>query len=170
MHEIPWRVRIGLIVAGYAGALALSAMWIIRRYLAGLRDPDMFSGGMGAGGDWFLELFIVGLFLVPTFFLVLLIRNSEVAYTKFAKIMLGFGLTAPVSVGLMAIPAIGQGNTLMGSLALYRIFAFPMSWFGLIAFCVMAKFKRPRRLILYSLFIEFGTFAFMLVMSSKLVG
>ncbi len=66
MNAIPWRVKIGLIVAGYAGVAVVSAIWIFRRYLAGLRDPDMFSGGMGAGGDWFLELFIVGLFLIPT--------------------------------------------------------------------------------------------------------
>lgn len=169
MNAVPWRVKIGIVAAGYAGASGLSALWIIRRYLAGLRDPDMFSGGMGAGGDWFLELFIVALFLIPTFFLVLVIRDSEPASTRFAKVMLAFGLTAPLSVGLMAIPAFGQTNSLIGSFALYRIFAFPMSLFGLIGFCALAKFKRPRRLILYSLFIEIGTFAFMLLMSSALV-
>ncbi len=170
MNAIPWRVKIGLIVAGYAGVAVVSALWIVRRYLAGLRDPDMFSGGMGAGGDWFLELCIVGLFLIPTFFLVLVIRNSEAAYTKFAKVLLGFGLTAPLSMGLMAIPAFGQTNSLVGSVALYRVFAFPMSLVGLIGCCVLAKFKRPRRLILYSLLSEIGTFAFLMFMSSKFAG
>jgi len=151
----------GLVVTGYAGVAIVAAALIARRYLAGLRDPDMFSGGMGAGGDWFLELFLVGLVLIPTFLLALLIRNSETAYTKLAQILLGFAIAAPVSVALMAIPAIGQTNkfpgSFIGSICLYRVFAFPMTLVGLAGCCVLAKFKRPRRLILYSLLTEIGT-------------
>lgn len=150
----------GLVVAGYAGVLAVAAMLIVRRYIAGLRDPDMFSGGMGAGGDWMLELIIVAMLFAPTFLLALLLRNSEESSTKFAKVLLGFALSLPVCAALMAIPAVGQTNNLPGSLlgyvCLYRVFAFPMTLFGLIGCCVLAKFKRPRRLILYSLLIETG--------------
>ncbi len=99
-----------------------------------------------------------------------MIRNSEPAVTKFAKVLLGFALTAPLSMGLMAIPAFGQTNSLVGSVTLYRVFAFPMSLVGLIGCCVLARFKRPRRLILYSLFIEIGMFAFLMFMSSKFAG
>jgi hypothetical protein len=155
------RAGMGVVVVGYAGVFVVAAALIARRYFAGLRDPDMFSGGMGAGGDWFLELFLVGLALIPTFLLALLIRNSETAYTKFAQILLGFAIAAPVSVALMAIPAIGQSNrfpgSLLGYVCLYRVFAFPMTVVGLAGFCVLAKFKRPRRLILYSLLTEIGT-------------
>ena len=159
------RIKIGFVVAGYAGVLGVAAMMILRRYLAEQRDPDMFSGGMAAGGDWMLELFLVGLFLIPIFFLVLLIRDSETAYTKFAQVLLGFGLTAPASMALMAIPAVGQSNSLLGSFCLYRIFGFPMTTVGLAGSCVLAKFKRSRRLILYSLLIEIGSFGLMLVLT-----
>jgi hypothetical protein len=152
--SISKRVKIGVVMAGYAGVLAVAAMMIVRRYLAGQRDPDMFSGGMGAGGDWMLELFLVGLLLIPTFLLALIIRNSETAYTRFAQVLLGFGLTAPACMGLMFVPAIGQSNGWLGSLCLYRIFAFPMTSVGLAGCCVLARFKRPRRLILYAILIE----------------
>ena len=164
--QIPRRVQIGFIAACYAGVLAVAAALITRRYLAELQDPATFSSGMAAGGDWFLELFIVGLLLIPTFFLVLLIRNSEAAYTTFAKVLLGFGLSAPASIGIMAIPAFGQTNSLIGSFALYRIFGFPMTLVGLIGCCVLAKFKRPRRLILYSVLTEIMTFVLLIVLSS----
>lgn len=158
MIAISWRVKLGLVVAGYAGILAVAALMITARYLAEQRDPATFNSGMAAGGDWMLELFLVALLLVPTFFLVLLIRNSERAYTKFAQILLGFGASAPASLAVMMIPAVGQTNSLIGSLCLYRIFAFPMTLLGLAGSCVLAKFKRPRRLILYSLLIEIATF------------
>ena len=154
---IPWRAKVGFIVACYAAVLAVAGMWITVRYLAEQRNPADFSSGMAAGGDWFLELIIVGMLLVPTFFLALLIRNSEAAYTKFAKVLLGFGLAAPASLAFMAIPAIGKGNGLLGWVCLCRVFAFPMSAVGLAGCCVLAKFKRPRRLILYSLLIEIAT-------------
>ena len=154
---IPWRAKVGFIVACYAAVLAVAGMWITVRYLAEQRNPADFDSGMAAGGDWFLELIIVGMLLVPTFLLALLIRNSEAAYTRFAKVLLGFALAAPASLALMAIPAIGKGNGLLGWVCLYRVFAFPMSAIGLAGCCVLGKFKRPRRLILYSLLIEIAT-------------
>lgn len=154
MYSISWRVKMGVVAAGYAGVVAVAAMMIVGRYLAEQRDPATFNSGMAAGGDWMLELFLVGLFLVPTFLLALLIRNSETAYTRFAQVLLGFGLTAPASMGLMFVPAVGGSNGWLGAFCLYRICAFPMSTVGLAGCCVLAKFKRPRRLILYSILIE----------------
>jgi len=166
---IPRRVKVGVIVAGYAGVVLVAAALIVRRYLAEQLDPITFSGGMAAGGDWFLELFLVGLLLIPTSLLALLIRDSEAASTKFAKVLLGVGLSAPLCVGLMAIPAIGQGKnffaSMLGWVCLYRVFAFPMTFFGLIGLCVLAKFKRPRRLILCSLLVEITTFILMFALT-----
>jgi hypothetical protein len=168
--EIPRRAQVGLVVAGYAGVIVLSALWITARYIAEQRDPAMFNGGMGAGGDWFLKLIIVGMFLAPTFFLALIIRNSEADYTKFARVLLGFALALPVSVGLMAVPAIGQTNkfpwSLVGDVCLYRVFAFPMTVVGFVGCCVLAKFKRPRRLILYSVGIEITSTLLMFVLTT----
>jgi len=159
---ISWRAKMGFVVAGYAAVLALAAKMIVQRYLAEQRNPADFSSGMAAGGDWMLELFLVALLLIPTFFLVLLIRNSEAAYTRFAQVLLALGLTAPASIGLMFV--VGRSNNLLGSFCLYRLFAFPMSTVGLAGCCVMAKFKRPRRLILYSLLMDILTFILLLTL------
>ena len=69
----------GFVVASYAAVLALAAMLLARRYLAEQRDPATFSGGMAAGGDWFLELLLVALLFIPTFFVALLVcwQNSS---------------------------------------------------------------------------------------------
>jgi len=170
MNAIPWRAKIGVVVAGYAAVIVVSAMWITQRYLAEQRDPATFSSGMAAGGDWFLELIIVAMLLVPTFLLALLIRDSEASYTKLAKILFGFALAAPVSMGLMAIPAIGESKNLpasiVGCICLYRVFAFPMTLFGFIGCAVLAKFKRPRRLIWYSLLIEILSIVFMFTLTT----
>lgn len=160
------RVGIGVVIAGYAGVLVVAAALITQRYLAERRNPADFNGGMAAGGDWFLELFLVALLLIPTCILALLIRNSEAAYTKFAQVLFGFGLTAPVSLGLMAIPAVGQTNSLLGSFCLYRIFGFPMTAVGLAGSYVVAKFKRPRRLILYSFLIEIATIVLLFTLTT----
>ena len=123
---------------------------------------------MAAGGDWFLELIIVGMLFGPTLLLAFFIRDSEAAYTKFAKILLGFAVALPMCAGLMAIPAIGQSKnmvwSLIGSVCLYRLFAFPMTLFGFGGCYLLANFKRPRRLILYSLGIEMMSIVLVLVL------
>ena len=163
---IPWRMRMGVVAVGYAGVFLISAFWITQRYLAEKRNPDDFSGGMAAGGDWFLELIIIGMLLVPTFLLALFIRDSEASYTKFAKILFGFALTMPLSVGLMAIPVIGKSNNLLAFFPLYRVFAFPMTVVGFVGCAILAKFKRPRRLILYSVGVEIATAVLMFTLTT----
>jgi hypothetical protein len=162
------RAQFGLVAAGYAGVITVSSLWIAQRYLAERRNPADFSSGMAAGGDWFLELIIVGMLLAPTFLLAWFIRNSEPASTTFARVLLGLGISAPVCAALMAIPAIGNTNhfpgSLIGSICFYRVFAFPMTVAGLAGCAILTKCKRPRRFILYSLSIEIMTFAVIAVL------
>jgi hypothetical protein len=61
-------------------------------------------------GDLILEIFIGCMLLVPTFFPALVIRNSEVLYTRDSLILLGLSLTAPLSPGVLRIPAVSQGD------------------------------------------------------------
>jgi hypothetical protein len=162
------RARFGMVAAGYASVVAVSSLWIVQRYLAEQRNPADFSSGMAAGGDWFLELIIVGMLLAPTLLLAWFIRNSEPASATFAKVLLGLGISAPACAALMAIPAIGNTNlfpaSLLGSICLYRVLAFPMTVIGLAGSAILVKCKRPRRIILYSLGIEIMTFIVMTVL------
>ena len=122
------------------------------------------AGGMYAAGDWMLELFIVGLFLIPTFLLVLVIRKSETAYTRYSQALLGVSLTAPICLGVLLIPAVGQGNTFLGWFCMDRLFASPLVVVGLAVSRLLARFRRAKRLASYALLVEIGTIALMVML------
>jgi hypothetical protein len=127
VQRISWNTQLMLVGFGYFAVLAISTLLVFIRheaYVHHAADAAAYSG-MWAGGDLMLELFIVGMFLVMTFFLVLVIAKPETAYTTYSKVLLGVSLTAPLSVGLIAIPAIGQGNSILGWACMFRLFASP---------------------------------------------
>jgi hypothetical protein len=156
MLRIPWKIQLGLVACAYAatfGIAALLIVWRIWQYRWHAADAAQY-GGMWAGGDLMLELFITGLLLVVTFFLVLVIRNEESAYTVYAKVLLGLSVTMPLSVGFISIDAVSQGTGWFGFACLFRLFASPMVIVGLGASRLFARFPRAKRLISYSLMIE----------------
>ena len=150
------RTRLYWVGGGYAAVAALSAALIVARYLQYVTHPADAAqyGGMWAGGDLMLELFITGLLLVVTFFLVLVIRKEESAYTMYSKVLLGLSLTAPLSVGFISIDAVSQGTGWLGYACMFRLFASPMVIVGLGGSRLLARFSRAKRLLSYSLIIE----------------
>ena len=119
------RTRLYWVAGAYAAVIALSAALIIARYVQYVTHPADVAqyGGMWAGGDLMLEVFITGLLLVVTFFLVLVIRKEESAYTLYSKVLLGVSITAPLSVGIISIDAVSQGTGWLGYACLFRLFA-----------------------------------------------
>jgi hypothetical protein len=156
MKPISLRAQLGLVAAGYAVVLVIAALLVFARYLLYVNHPQdaAAAGGMYAGGDWILEIFIGCMLLVPTFALVLVIRKSENLYTGYSKVLLAFSLTAPISLGLLSIPAVGQGTMLMGWLCLDRLLCSPVVIVGLVVSRLLAQFDRAKRLTLYALLIE----------------
>jgi hypothetical protein len=161
-------VQAGVVAGGYGSVLLLSAALLFMRHLQYVRYADTAdaSGGMWAFGDWMLELFIAGLFLVPTLVLAFFLRKCEPAYTRYAQALMGIALTAPVAIGSFFVPAIAQsGSGFLGGLGwlcLGRVSAAPVFVVGLVASLLLARFKRPKRLITYGLLIEVGTYVFLL--------
>jgi hypothetical protein len=164
--RIPWKAQLGLVGLGYVAVLGMSALLIVARYLQYVNHPDdvAASSGMWAGGDLMLELFICGMLLVVSFFLVLVIRKSEMAYTIYSRIVLAISATAPASVGFLAIPAVSQGISLLGWACLFRVFASPLVLLGLGMSRVFARFPRAKRMTNYALLIEALTLVFMFLM------
>jgi hypothetical protein len=148
------RVQLRLVAAGYAAVFVISAVLVFARYLQYVLNPQdvAAAGGMYAGGDLLLEIFIGFLFLVPTIALVFVIRKSEPAYTTYAKVLLGLSLTAPLSVGLMLIPVLNQWY--WGDAIVFRLFAIPMVIAVLLFSRWLSRFDRARQLISYALMIE----------------
>lgn len=156
MEMVLSRTRLWLVGFGYAAVLAVAAVLIVARYLQYVEHPADAAayGGMYAGGDLMLELFICGMLLVVTFFLVLVIYKSEPAYTTYAKALLGVSLTAPLSVAVISIPWVNQSNSILGFACLFRLFASPLLAFGIGASRLFARFPRPKKLTVYALLIE----------------
>lgn len=166
MEQAVLRTRLFLIAGAYAAVVAISAALITARYVAYMTHPadvDAY-GGMWAGGDLALEVMIGGMLLFVTFFLVLVIANAEATYTTYSKILVGISVTLPMSIGLIAIPAIGQGNSLIGWVCLYRVFGSPLVLIGLGMSRIFARFPKPKRMTTYALLIEGLTLVFMVVM------
>jgi hypothetical protein len=160
------RVQLGVVAAGYAGVLAIATVLIVIRYMQYVEHPQdvAAAGGMYAGGDLMLEVFIACMLLVPTFVLALVVRKSEDLYTGYAKVLLGVSLTAPLCVGAIAIPALSQGMSVLGEICLFRLLSSPFVIVGLGFSRVLARFDRAKRLTLYALLIEVLTLVFMAAM------
>jgi hypothetical protein len=161
MKSIPLRAQLSLVAASYVVVLATAALLVYARYLLYVNHPAdaAAAGGMYAAGDWMLEIFIGFMLLVPTFVLVLVIRKSESLYTGYSKVLLGLSLTAPISLGLVSIPAVGQGTMLLGWICMDRLLCSPVVILGLVASRLLARFDKAKRLTLYALLIESFTLA-----------
>lgn len=155
-----------MVAFGYCAVLAAAAVLIVERYFQYVNHPAdvAASGGMYAGGDLLLEMFIGGMLLVLTFFLVLVIYKAETAYTIYSKVLLGLSLTAPLSVGLISIPAVNQGMNVLGEVCMFRLFASPLVIAGMGMSRLFARYPRPKRLTVYGLLIEALTFALLVTL------
>ena len=162
-------MRLRLVAALYAVVFAVSALMVFQRYLLYVRNPQdvAAAGGMYAGGDLALEIIIFFLFLVPTIALVFVIRNSESACMTYAKALLGFSLTAPMSVVLMVIPVLNQWY--WGDFCIFRLFAVPLVIVVLFCSRQLTRFSVARLLISYALMIEGLTLVFMMLAGSFLL-
>lgn len=158
MPPAPSSLQLRLVLAAYAAAALIAAGLVFLRYMLYVRNPQdvAAAGGMYAGGDLLLEVFICLLFFVPTAILVFFIRKSESAYTTYARILLGFSVTAPASLALMFAPFLNQWY--WGDAIVFRLFAVPFVLLILLFSRWLTQFARPRRLILYAMLIEGLTF------------
>ena len=163
MKALSSRLQFVLVVAGYAGVLVVSAGLIFSRHIQELRHPVDASSAMWGFGDWMLAAFIACMLLVPTFLLAFFVRTSETASTRYSRALVAVSLTAPVSVGMMFIP-VSQGSSLLGWFCMYRLLVSPVVAMGLVISRLMARFSGAKRLGSYSLLVEVGTIALMMVL------
>jgi hypothetical protein len=161
MRSIPLQTQLRLVGASYAVVLVTAALLVYVRHLLYVNHPQdvAAAGGMYAAGDWMLEILIGCMLLVPTFVLVLVIRQSELLYTGYSTTVLGLSLTAPLSLALLAIPAVSQGTMLLGWICMDRLLCSPVAIVGLAVSRLLARFERAKRLTLYALLIETFTTA-----------
>jgi hypothetical protein len=156
MKAIAMRRQLGLVAAAYTAVLVTATVLIYERHMQYVKNPQdaMASSGMYAGGDLILEVFIGCMVLLPTGILVIVLRKSDELYTRYAKLLLGVSVTAPVSLALFMIPAVSQGTSLLGQICVDRMFASPLVLAGLAFSRLLARSDRAKQLTMHALLVE----------------
>ena len=155
MKPVSVRIQLWLIAGGYAAVIVISALWFLARYLQEAAHPADVSAasGMYAAGDAMLAFFIACLFLIPSFFLLRVIAKFEGLYSTYAKFLLAFSLTAPVSLALLNF-GLNRVPQSLGFLCLYRLFWSPLILLGIVASRLVARFALAKKLTSYALIVE----------------
>jgi hypothetical protein len=113
---------------------------------------------MWAAGDAMLGVFIVGLFAIPSVFLVWIIARFESFYKTYSQLLLGLSLSAPVCLGILTLGKSYVAES-VSILCLYRLFCSPPILLGIGVSRLAARFDRAKRLLSYALLIEGLTLA-----------
>ena len=158
MKSIGWRLQLGLIGVAYASVLFLGTCWFFLRNLQAMRDPLASSGGMWAFGDEILIIFLYLLCLVPTFFLLRLMRTNEAVYSNYAKIVLAVSLTAPLCLAALVFH-VGEKITFLRDFYALRFFRSPMLFVVMVMSRLFARERLAKRLLNYALLPEALTMA-----------
>ena len=153
MQITSWRVQVKLVGFGYAAVSVAAAALLFGRHLQQLRYPAEASGGMWAFGDALLYIFLAGLFMIPTGFLIWATAQFEAFYTGFSIFLLGLSLSSPVCLIVFYAGGNRVGEGLL-NLCFCRLILSPFILVGMGVSRWAARFDRARRLVTYSLFIE----------------
>jgi hypothetical protein len=116
------------------------------------------AGGMYGAGDLMLYIFVVCLFMIPTFFLVRVLAKFEALYTAYAQLLVGISLSAPVCLSLFLCGKNHVSETL-GNLCFVRLVCAPFVLVGIGVSGIVARFDRAKKLVSYALLIEGLTMA-----------
>lgn len=157
MKAIGWRLQLELIAVAYAAILLLGTCWFFLRNLEALRDPQASSGGMWAFGDEILIIFLYLLCLVPTFFLLRLMRTNDLVYDNYARIVLAISLTAPLCLAALVFH-VGEKITLLHDFFELRFFRSPMLFVLMVMSRLFARERPAKRLLNYAMQTEALTF------------
>ena len=108
---------------------------------------------MWAFGDALLYIFIAGLFMVPTGFLIWATAQFEAYYKGYSIFLLGLSLSSPVCLIVLfrGENHVGQG---LINLCFCRLMLSPFILVGMGISRLAARFDRARRLVTYALLIE----------------
>jgi len=154
VQAISRRLQIELIGAGYAAVTMYAVFAFFQRYLYTLREPVDSAGGMAAFGDEMLTLFVFALFLVPTFFLLRLMAQSEPVFSFYAKLLLAVSFTAPLSVALLLL---FHRFMLIQNICVTRLWRSPCVVVVFAMSRILGRRSPKKKLITWALLIEAGT-------------
>jgi hypothetical protein len=157
MNSISTRGQLVLAALGYTAVLLFAAAVLFVRHLQELQNPAEASGGMWAGGDLILYIFIACLLIVPTAFLIWVAAKFEGVYTAYSIFLLVLSLTAPVCLAIFHFGEVHDGQTLF-TICLFRLIWSPFVLVAMGVSRIVVRFDRAKRFSSYALLIEGLTF------------
>ena len=148
-------MQLWIIAVGYAAVFTISAGLVLLRYLQEITHPkDVIAyGGMYAGGDAILGIFIVCLFMIPTIFSVWVMAKSERFSIPFSQVLLGLALTAPICLALLYFTLHRVPESII-TVCLCRLVLSPFILVGMGVSRFAAGFARPKKLTSFALLVE----------------
>jgi hypothetical protein len=159
------RTQLWFVGLGYAAVVLVSAGLLIGRYIMERIHASEVTaaGGMYGFGDLILYIFVICLFMIPTFFLVWVMARVEGWYTRYAQLLVGISLSAPVSLGLSAL---GQNHVgeILSNLCFVRLAFAPFILVVIGVSRIVARFNLAKKLTVYALLIEGLTMAAWIVL------
>lgn len=158
VKALPLRAQLAVIGFGYTAVLVYAVAAEYMRYVAAVKDPVSSSGGMWAFGDELLAWNLFLSFMVPTFFLLVLVRRDDGAYVKFSKVLFWFSLTAPLCLGVFVIAAMAHAQNLADPL-LWRNWRGPFALMVIATSRFLARPPMAKRLLTRACLIEGGAFS-----------
>ena len=155
--------KVGRVLAGYAGALLVSAA-VFYVYVVMRKDAGAGSGGMQAFGDSLLFVGVLGfLSLIPTAIALYYLRPFARFWTAFSIACLALAATGPVAALLMGrLHPSGSGAVVLGFLGLMKVLGAPLIGLGFVVCAAIAPSGRSRWRLAAAAAIEFvvGAYAF----------
>ena len=155
MKPISVRTQLWYIAFGYAAVVMIAAGLLISRYIMErIHAADVSAaGGMYGFGDLILYIFVICLFMIPTFFLVRVMAGFEGLYTAYSQLLVGISLSAPVCLSVLHFGKNHVSENL-ASLCLVRLVCAPFIVVGIGVSRIVARFDRAKKLTVYALLIE----------------
>ena len=149
------RAQLWSIGVGYAAVVVVSAGLLLSRYIMERSHAAEVAaaGGMYGAGDAMLYIFVVCLFMIPTFFLVWVMARYEAVYTAYSQLLVGISLSAPVCLSLFYFGGNRIGESLR-NLCFVRLVCAPFILVGIGVSRLLARFARTKKLTSYALLFE----------------
>jgi hypothetical protein len=160
VQAISTRQQLVLIGLGYAATGGISAALLYERHLQYLaNDPAYTSSAMWGVGDTLLALFVFGLLMVPSLFLLRLAGRLERVCSLYARLVFAVSTTAPVCLAALCILFPRSQNAVHEFCVARILIAAPLVVVVMAASRLFARYAAAKRLMSRALLIEGATFA-----------
>jgi hypothetical protein len=159
-------VKMGFIVGGYFSAFAAACLAVYINELMIPASVSQSSGGMVAGGDFILFLFVFFfLSLAPTGLALYWLRSNDRFWNIFSILSLALAATGPLAEAVLTVTEKLQLYqqpfwALVSFLSLLRVFGTAVFAGGFIIAAILTRQKRARRFLLISAGIEIAVFLY----------